>query len=115
MAVISTINPDGSILSTVVWQAPRDGQVEVNSAEGRQWPSNLERDPHVTLVIVDPENPYSYVQVRGRAQITKDGADEHINSLAKKYLGQDEYPFRQPGEVRVKITIDPEQVTLMKQ
>ncbi len=115
VAVISTHNPDGSILSAVVWQSVEDGHVAVNSAKGRQWPTNLERDPHITLVVVDPENPYSYVQVRGRAEEAADGADEHIDALAKKYIGQDKYPFRQPGEQRVKFVIEPEKVTFVKQ
>jgi PPOX class probable F420-dependent enzyme len=115
VAIISTHNPDDSILSAVVWQSVEDGQVAVNSAKGRQWPTNLERDPHITLVVVDPENPYSYVQVRGRASATTGGADEHINQLSKKYIGQDEYPFRQPGEERVKFLIEPEKVTFVKQ
>jgi PPOX class probable F420-dependent enzyme len=115
VAVISTRNPDDSILSAVVWQSIEDGHVAVNSAKGRQWPANLDRDSHITLVVVDPENPYSYVQVRGRAEGTTDGADEHIDALAKKYLGQDEYPFRQPGEERIKFVIQPEKVTFVKQ
>ncbi|HET9719371.1 MAG TPA: PPOX class F420-dependent oxidoreductase [Solirubrobacteraceae bacterium] len=115
VAVISTRNPDDSILSAVVWQSVENGHVAVNSAEGRQWPANLERDPRITLVVVDPENPYSYVQVRGRARQVEEGADEHIDQLAKKYLGQDEYPFRQPGEKRVKFAIEPERVTFVKQ
>jgi PPOX class probable F420-dependent enzyme len=115
IAVISTHNPDDSILSAVVWQSVENGHVAVNSAKGRQWPANLERDPSVTLVVLDPENPYSYVQVRGRAEGTTEGADEHIDTLAKKYLGQDEYPFRQPGEQRVKFVIQPERVTFVKQ
>lgn len=115
VAVISTRNPDDSILSAVVWQSVENGHVAVNSAEGRQWPTNLERDPHVTLVVVDPENPYSYVQLRGRARPVREGADEHIDQLAQKYLGEDQYPFRQPGEKRVKFVIEPERVTLVQQ
>jgi PPOX class probable F420-dependent enzyme len=115
VAVVSTINSDGSILSAVVWQSVENGHVAVNSARGRQWPSNLERDPHVTLLVVDPENPYSYVQVRGRARGSTEGADEHIDALAKKYLGQDEYPYRQPGEERIKFLIEPEKVAFVKQ
>lgn len=114
-AVISTHNPDDSILSTVVWQSPENGHIAVNSAKGRQWPTNLERDPKVTLVVLDPENPYSYVQIRGRAEAVDEGADEHIDALAKKYIGKDKYPFRQPGEERVKFVIAPEKVTFVKQ
>ena len=115
VAVISTHNPDDSILSAVVWQSVENGHVAINSARGRQWPANLERDPHITLLVIDPDNPYSYVQVRGRAHAVADGADEHIDALATKYLDQDEYPFRQPGEQRVKFVVEPEKVTFVKQ
>ena len=81
----------------------------LNTAEGRAWPRNLERDPRVTLTVQNMENPYEYLEVRGRvAERTHDGADEHIDALAKKYLGQDSYPYRQPGEQRVIIRVEPE-------
>ena len=85
----------------------------LNTAEGRAWPRNLERDPHVTLTVPNMENPYEYVEIRGTvAERTHDGADEHIDALAKKYLGQDSYPYRQPGEQRVIIRVAPEHVYL---
>ena len=112
-ATLSTHNADGSILSTVVWFDGDDSAVYVNSAVGRRWPTNLERDPTITLLIMPADNPYKYVEVRGTAQGTTDGADAHIDSLAKKYLGKDEYPFRQPGEQRIKYTITPTRVRLM--
>jgi PPOX class probable F420-dependent enzyme len=115
-AVISTQNGDGSILSAVVWISLEDGVVAVNSAEGRHWPANLDRDGHVTALVYPADNPYEFVSIRGRASRATDGdADAHIDRLAKKYLGQDTYPFRQPGEVRVKYTIAPEHVTYVKQ
>ena len=81
----------------------------LNTAEGRAWPRNLERDPRVTLTVQNMENPYEYVEVRGRvAERTHDGADEHIDALAKKYLDQDSYPYRQPGEQRVIIRVEPD-------
>ena len=83
-AVCSSLNDDGSIHSTVVWVSVEDGRLAVNSAVGRRWPTNLERDPHITLVIYDEDNPYDYVEVRGRARGTTDGADAHIDRLAKK-------------------------------
>jgi PPOX class probable F420-dependent enzyme len=92
-----------------VWVDIKDGLPVVNTAEGRAWPNNLERDPRVTLTVQNMENPYEYLEVRGRvAERTHDGADEHIDSLAKKYLGKDEYPYRQPGEQRVIIRVEPE-------
>jgi PPOX class probable F420-dependent enzyme len=114
-AVVSTFNQDGSILSTVVWIGADDGTVAVNSAKGRRWPSNLERDPRITALVYEAGNPYNYVEIRGRATGTTDGADEHINSLSKKYIGQDEYPFRQPGEERIKFVIEPDHIRHQKQ
>ena len=75
---------------------------------------NLERNPIVALSVQDPENPYRYVQVKGRVtEMTEKGADEHIDALAKKYLGQDRYPYRRPGEVRVTVKIAPEKIQSM--
>jgi PPOX class probable F420-dependent enzyme len=110
-AQVATIRKDGSPRVTPVWVDFRDGLVWLNSAEGRAWPSTLRRDPRVTLNVQNLENPYEYVEIRGRvAEETNEGADEHIDSLAKKYLGQDTYPYRQPGEQRVIFTIAPEWV-----
>jgi PPOX class probable F420-dependent enzyme len=114
-AVVSTLNQDGSVHSAVAWISAEDGTVAVNSARGRKWPANLERDPRVTVVVYEQDNPYNYVEIRGNATGTTDGADEHIDALTKKYIGQDEYPFRQPGEVRVKFVIEPDHVRHQKQ
>jgi PPOX class probable F420-dependent enzyme len=115
-AVISTHNGDGSILSAVAWIGLEDGELAVNSAEGRRWPANLDRDGHITALVYAQENPYEFVSIRGIAERATDGdEDGHINRLAKKYVGQDVYPFRQPGEVRVKYVITPDHVTYLKQ
>ena len=114
-AVVSTLNPDGTILNTVAWISAEDGSVAVNSARGRRWPTNLERDPRITVLVYEQGNPYNYVEIRGRANATTDGADEHINALSKKYIDQDEYPFRQPGEERIKFVIEPDHVRHQKQ
>lgn len=114
-AVVSTLNADGSIHSTVVWVDTADGQVAVNSAVGRHWPTNLARDPRVTLAVYDQSNPYDYVEVRGTATLTTDGAEEHIDRLAKKYLGLDSYPFRTADEQRISAYITPERVRHQKQ
>jgi PPOX class probable F420-dependent enzyme len=114
-AVISTHNPDDSILNTVVWINTENGSVAVNSAVGRKWPSNLERDPRTSLLIMEQNNPYNYVEIRGTAAGTEEGADEHINALTKKYINQDEYPFRQPGEQRIKFVIKPDHIRHQKQ
>jgi PPOX class probable F420-dependent enzyme len=109
--VISTLRQDGTIHAAPAWVDIQDGRPVVNSAEGRAWPTNLKRDPRVTLTVQNLENPYEYVTIRGRvSEQTTEGADEHIDSLAKKYLGQDSYPYRQPGEQRVILRIEPEHV-----
>ena len=106
---VSTLREDGSVHCVPVWVDVEDGQPVLNSAEGRAWPRNLERDPRVTLTVPNMDNPYEYLEVRGRvAERRHDGADEHIDRLAKKYLGADEYPYRQPGEQRVIIRVEPE-------
>src|SRR5215207_9081198 len=105
----TTLMPDGSPQTTPVWVDYREGYVWVNSAAGRQKDKNVRREPRVALAIIDPDNPYRYVEVRGRVrEITEDGADAHIDAMAKKYLGQDKYPYRQAGEQRViyKIAIE---------
>lgn len=114
-AVVSTLNEDGSIHSAIAWVSAENGNVAVNSAKGRKWPTNLERDPRINILVYEAGNPYNYVEIRGRAERTTEGADEHINALAKKYIGQDEYPFRQPGEERVKFTVTPERVRHLRQ
>jgi PPOX class probable F420-dependent enzyme len=108
---VSTIRSDGSIHAAPVWIDVQDGLPTLNTAEGRAWPRNLERDPRVTLTVQNAQNPYEYVEIRGHvAERTHEGADEHIDALAKKYLDKDRYPFRQPGEQRVIIRVEPEHV-----
>jgi PPOX class probable F420-dependent enzyme len=114
-AVVSTLNPDGTILNTVAWISAEDGSVAVNSARGRRWPANLERDPRVTVLVYEQGNPYNYVEIRGRATATTEGADEHIDALSKKFINQDKYPFRQPGEERIKFVIEPDHIRHQKQ
>jgi PPOX class probable F420-dependent enzyme len=109
--VVGTLRGDGTVHATPVWVDVANGQPVLNTAEGRAWPRNLERDPRVTLTVQNLENPYEYVTIRGHvAERTHDGADEHIDALAKKYLGADTYPGRQPGEQRVIIRVAPEHV-----
>jgi len=110
-ATISTLRKDGSVLSNVIWVHADEDAVWVNSAEGRAWPTNLGRDPRVSIVVPNWEKPYEYVYVRGRAvEITPEGADDHIDFLAKKYRGIDRYDGYREGEVRLKIRIEPEHV-----
>ncbi len=113
-ANLGTIMSDGSPQVTPVWVDYDGKYVRFNSALGRVKDRNVRRDPRVSLSILDPANPYRYLAIRGRVvEITQKGADEHINSLAKKYLGQAVYPYRQPGEVRVLYKIEPEKVSSM--
>lgn len=114
-AVISTLAEDGSVHSAVVWADLVDGRIGVNSAVGRRWPSNLERDPRITVLVYDESNPYDYVEVRGTATGTTEGAEEHIDRLAKKYTGADSYPFRQEGEQRISYYVQPTVVRHQKQ
>jgi PPOX class probable F420-dependent enzyme len=108
---LSTQREDGSIHGVVVWQHVEDGKVALNSSEGRAWPANVRRDPRVTITVHNNENPYEYVEIRGRVvEDTHDGAKEHIDALAKKYMDKDEYPFLQPGEQRIKFLVEPERV-----
>jgi PPOX class probable F420-dependent enzyme len=108
---LSTFREDGTIHGVVVWQHVEDDKVALNSSEGRAWPANVRRDPRVTITVHNNENPYEYVEVRGRiVEDTHDGAKEHIDALAKKYMDKDEYPFLQPGEQRIKFLVEPERV-----
>ncbi|MGB5695608.1 MAG: PPOX class F420-dependent oxidoreductase [Polyangiales bacterium] len=111
---LSTLMSDGSPQASAVWVDVDGPFIVVNSAEGRLKDRNVRRDPRVALSVTDPDNPYRSMMIRGRvAKITNEGADEHIDKMAKKYMGVDEYPFRQPGEVRVLYYIEPERVAVM--
>ena len=113
-AHLATLMPDGTPQVTPVWFDWKDGKMRVNTAEGRVKARNLKEGVAVALSILDPDNAYRYVQLRGTVtHVTHDGADAHIDSLAKKYLGQDKYPFRQPGEQRIMYEITPKSVSGM--
>jgi PPOX class probable F420-dependent enzyme len=113
-ANLATLMPDGRPQVTPVWFDSDGSHIIVNSAKGRVKDRNMRRDPRVSVAISDPDNPYRHIQVMGRvADITETGADAHIDKLAKKYLGADKYPYRQPGEVRVMYKIEPERVSTM--
>lgn len=113
-AHVATLMPDGSPQVSPVWIDHDGTNVIFNTAEGRAKTDNLKRDGRVAVSMVDPENPYKSLLVRGEiSEITREGADEHIDSLAMKYLGEETYPLRQPGEVRVKVVIKPESVSAL--
>jgi PPOX class probable F420-dependent enzyme len=108
---VATLRADGTVHGVPVWVDVQDGRPVLNTAEGRAWPRNLERDPRVTLTVQNMENPYEYLAIRGRvAERTHEGADAHIDAMAKKYMGVDEYPMRQPGEQRLIIRVEPDYV-----
>jgi PPOX class probable F420-dependent enzyme len=107
-AHLATLMPDGSPQVTPVWFDYEDGLIRVNSARGRTKSRNMREGSHVALAIMDPDNPYRYIQVRGRVgRVTEEGASAHIDSLARKYLGQEKYPYARPGEIRVMFEIEP--------
>jgi PPOX class probable F420-dependent enzyme len=113
-ANLATLMPDGSPQVTPVWIDYADGAIRFNTAKGRVKARNLKVGSPVALAIMDPDEPYRYLQVRGRVRrLQEEDADAHIDSLAKKYLGKDKYPFRQPGEVRVMYEIEPKSASGM--
>ena len=113
-ANLATVFADGSPQVTPVWFDYTDGKIRVNTARDRVKSRTLKPGASVALAIMDPDNPYRYVQIRGNvARSVETGADAHIDSLAKKYLDKDTYPFRQPGEVRIMYEIEPGSVSGM--
>ena len=111
---LATIMPDGSPQVTPVWLDYDGKYVRFNSARGRVKDKNVRRDPRVSISIQDPDNPYRYLEVRGRvAEITENGADDHVNKLSQKYVGKPVYMKRSPDEVRVLYKIEPQKITSM--
>jgi len=110
-ADLATLMPDGSPQVTPVWFDYADGLIRVNTALGRVKARNMWEGAPVALSILDPDNPYRYIQVRGKvSRVTTDGADEHIDALSHKYMGKD-YPFREPGSQRIICEITPSHVS----
>ena len=113
-ANLATLMPDGTPQVTPVWVDWDGTHVLINSARGRQKDKNMQRSAAVSMSILDPDNPYRYLEVRGKvADITEAGADDHIDKMAKKYMGKDKYPYRRQGEVRVVYKILPTKTTQM--
>ena len=110
VGTVTTLRPDGSPHSTIVWVDTENGSVGFNTAAGRAKERHLRQDPRVSVLVVDPQNPYQWVSISGPAELTTEGADAQIDKLAKKYLGKDEYPWRSPEEQRIKVRIRPEHV-----
>lgn len=105
LANVATIGSDERPQLTPVWIDLEGGDLVFNTARGRAKDRNLKNNPNVAVSIVDPDDPYNVVIVRGSVSSTEEDADAHIDSLAKKYLGVDTYPKRRPGEVRVKYRV----------
>jgi PPOX class probable F420-dependent enzyme len=113
-ANLANLMADGRPQVTPVWFDLDGSHIRINSAKGRVKDKNMRRNKNVALSITDPDNPYRHLDVQGEVvEITEQGADAHIDALAKKYLGKDQYPYRQPGEVRVIYKIRPDRVTQM--
>lgn len=104
---VATVMPDGTPQSTPVWVDTDGTDVLFNTAKGRVKHRNLVQNPTVAISFVDDENPYRMLEIRGRVEMTEEGADDHIDAMAKQYLGQDSYPFRQPGEERIIVRVHP--------
>jgi PPOX class probable F420-dependent enzyme len=111
---LGTLMPDGSPQVTPVWVDREGDTVLVNTAKGRQKDKNIKHDPRVSVTLIDPDNPYRYLEIRGRVvETTEKGAKDHIDKMAQKYLGVEKYPYAQPGEVRMLLRIQPERVSTM--
>jgi PPOX class probable F420-dependent enzyme len=110
VAVATTLREDGSPHSTIVWVDVEGDKVSFNTALGRAKPKHLKHDPRASLLMVDPNDAFKWVAVSGPAEMTEEGADAQIDKLAKKYLGKDKYPWRNPEETRVKVLIEPDKV-----
>jgi PPOX class probable F420-dependent enzyme len=107
---VTTLRRDGSPHTTVVWVDVDTNEVIFNTAVGRAKERHLRKDPRASLIVVDPQDPYKWVSVSGKAELTTEGADAEIDKLAKKYLGKDEYPWRSPDEQRINVHIRPQRV-----
>src|SRR5262245_1408254 len=106
----TTLRADGSPQTTVVWVDIDEDGPSFNTAAGRAKPRHLERDPRLSLIVVDPQDPYRWLAISGRAELTTEGADDQIDKLAKKYLDADSYPWRKPEEQRLTVRIHPEKI-----
>ena len=111
LAFVATLMKDGWPQITPTWVDVEDGKILVNTAEGRLKQKNISRDGRIAISVADQNNPYHMVTVRGRVvEQTNAGADEHVDKLAKKYLGVEKYPLHSPNEKRIIIKIKPERI-----
>jgi PPOX class probable F420-dependent enzyme len=110
VGVLTTLRRDGSPHSTVVWVDVEDGVVSFNTEEGRAKVRHLDDDPRVSLLVLDPSDAYKWVAISGTTDVTTEGAREQIDRLAKKYIGEDRYPWASPDKRRLKVLIRPAHV-----
>jgi PPOX class probable F420-dependent enzyme len=110
VGTVTTLRDDGSPHSTIVWVDNDTDDIMFNTAVGRAKERHLRKDPRASLLVVDPENTYQWLAVSGPAELTTDGADAQIDKLAKKYLGEDSYPWHKPEEQRITVRIHPEHI-----
>jgi PPOX class probable F420-dependent enzyme len=110
VGTVTTLRADGSPHSTVVWVDTDGDAVLFNTARGRAKERHVLSDPRVSVAVIDPQDAFKWVAVSGTAALVDEGADAHIDRLAKKYLDADSYPFRRPGEQRVTVRITPDKV-----
>jgi PPOX class probable F420-dependent enzyme len=114
VCTVCTLAADGSIHAQPVWVDTDGTHLLLNSVPGRAWVRNLERSDRITCNVINLQNPYEFVEVRGRVSApTREGADEHIHRLARKYLGRDEYPWMSPDQPRILIRVTPEKIVHM--
>ncbi|NJP31178.1 PPOX class F420-dependent oxidoreductase [Micromonospora thermarum] len=107
LAHVATVEVDGTPHVTPVWVDTDGENIIFNTAKGRVKYENIRRNPMVAVSVADKENDFRTLWVKGTAELVEEGADEHIDRMAQKYLGQETYPFRQPGEERVIVRIRP--------
>ena len=111
---VATIGPDGEPQNNPVWFDWDGDYIKFSQTKTRQKYKNVSRDPRLALSIVDPENPYRYIEIRGEVKkVEEDPDNDFINAMANKYLGLDEYPYHQPGDERIVVYVEPGHTTQM--